>query len=388
MPKKITSIPIVGSKLRELLISRTQKIDEIAERLDCTRQTLHLWFTTDRIPSRQLLAVAKTFSFTAEELRQIRPKENLCILYRTLRDVTVPEETQAVVRSLAKEALWLNRSEALFRSNKVLALMRTKSPVEMANHIRRVLELPHYGIALEQLISALEAWNIPVIFFPFPESLVYAKVCAFTASNLDDRIIIVDSNCALEDVLWRIFHELAHIIAGHDSTVTRDDERFCDAVATEMCTPAKFFHDNHEVFKDRFSSNDLWRLPGAAREISTFLGASYLGVILALTAHKIISVGSAKQKYLMAVHHREKDKLKRVNDVLALAKETPLEFWTAAFKDPLIIKLIKRQTLTRDGVLSGRVSLERAAEIFDIDVGTMREMQHRWKQQDAESIFS
>jgi Zn-dependent peptidase ImmA (M78 family) len=380
MAKRSINIEIDGPKLRELL-ARAGTLEQAADRLGCTRQTLYSWLSSNRIAPKQLSTIANTFDLSASQIQAIRPSRELAVLFRTLRDIRVPDDTTRFVKSLAAEIINLYKDEARFESDNSHAVYRGKSVSEMATFIRKVLELPHQGVTLDQLLTSLDSIRVPAIFFPFDPAITDAKIHAFTATSSETKVIFVGSDCALEDVAWRIFHELAHIFSGDKSEVSLEQERFCDAVASQILTPSEFFEKNRQNFRNLLSGNVGGKTTEIIRDIAAHLGASFLGVVLALKQNKIISRGSIVEKYLMKVHHTTKNARKTVESLHEKDDSKVVDYWRTAFDDISRVKLLKFHHLIKEGLLGGKISIERAAEAYSTDVSTMSELKMAWLSQ-------
>lgn len=387
MPRQSVTIQINGSALRDLIQKRQPQIQVAAEKIGVSRQALHDWITSEKIPPVRLSMLARKFSLSAAELEQLKPKRNLQVMFRTLRRVTVAEETRMKVTEVAKDFLMLDAVAPDVRED-ISIKLTTDNPQVMAEHILRELKLSPHPLALGQVLLSLNNLNIPVAFFPFEESLRQAKIKAFLAKEEKKRVIFIDSKLAWEDVLWNLFHELAHVFAGHDDTVTKKDEEFCDSVASDAVTPQSFFSKNEKQLRHAFASTELRHAKYLVDEIANQLGASFSGVILALKGNKIIESDSAVLKYLYKIHHNTEANRIKVIDLITPSDKSNAEAWIKLFNDPSKIPLLKLPLLIKQGLLAGQVSVSRAAEILDIDVMTMQELVSYWNKEDEEATFA
>lgn len=381
MARKKTAIKIDGNALKELLLEREEKLGPISDRMGITRQTVSTWFSSNEISPKLLSGLTKNYSFSVGDLRKIREPERVHLLYRTLRNKSVPDTTHQKVLNAAKEVLVLFKLEVPIKKRMVTTSLKTKDISAIAEHIRNELELPREAITLEQLISSLEAINIPVIFMPFDSELAEADIHAFTVAEDGVSLIFIDSNCPVEDVMWRIFHEVTHIFSDHKDTVTAEEEVLCNDVATEILTPKRFFQENKKIIKTEIASKHLKGLPALVDQIKTYLGASFQGVTLALQKSRILEKESKEIKYLYGVIHTRKASIRKIAQHLSPPNENVVSFWCNIFEDATDVKLFKYQYLVRNGLMAGRVSLRRAAEVFGIDEKQMSDLHLRWTSQ-------
>ena len=76
------------------------------------------------------------------------------------------------------------------------------------------------------------------------------------------KVIFININQFIEDVCWRIFHEICHLFCGHTKP-NKEQEEFCNDVATEAITPMIYFKENEKTLKEYFK-NPLSKSPHIA----------------------------------------------------------------------------------------------------------------------------
>jgi hypothetical protein len=292
--------------------------------------------------------------------------------------VSVPNQTREVVKAFASDVFVLYRKEVPIR-NSLSAVFSTEDPVQMATHIRTILGLPEFGTTLEQLLASLDGINFPVIFANFETSLKEADIHAFTVSREDLRMIFVDRDCSWEDVSWRIYHELAHILAGHSAEVTAADEKFCNQVAIEILTPKAFFAAKKTVLKRMLASPSPVQLHSTVQDIADFLGASFMGVVLSLIHNRVVQRDSSVAKMLFKLAHQRKDSVPTIRSfVTDKGEDADGRFWLTALDDPSRKGLFKLEALARDALLEGALSVSKAAEIFSVDELIAEKLRNTW----------
>ena len=382
MARPSISINIDGATLRSLLLAKRGKLEDVADDLNLSRQTLHAWFSNNKIPPRQLSQIAQKYTLNVQDIRRLKKTEEFLLFFRTLRNVAVPEETKEAVRSLAKDFFLLHSREIQIKAS-ISSTLSTSDPVEMASHVRRLLVLPEHGTTTEQLIASLDGFNLPVLFVAFDQSLKEAKIHAFTAIKGTTRAIFLDRDCAWEDVSWRIIHELAHILAGHQGEVTAGDEKFCNQVAIEILTPKSFFTSKKDVLKKAILGASIGALRPIVAEVSDFLGASYMGVVLALIDNRIIAKDSNESRSLFKIAHQNSGARILISTITTPTRDKEESFWDAALEDPSKRAFFKFELLARDALIGGNISISRASEIFSVDVLQMEQLRRLWIDQYA-----
>ena len=127
-------------------------------------------------------------------------------------------QAESAARRLAEDFFILDslagdyeRAPLAFRVN------RSAAESAIAEGILKQLGLKRGQFGLEELIQALARVNISVVFVDFGVQFkveTEAKLNAFCAKRGNKYLIAVDSRRKIEDVVWDIFHELAHIVCG------------------------------------------------------------------------------------------------------------------------------------------------------------------------------
>lgn len=385
MSKESLMIPIDAEALRNA-IQKRGSIASLEEPLDVTRQAINGWLSSSRIPPRKLQTIAKNLKLSPDEVESIVNKEEkLTPLFRTLRNIPAPQESKRNIEEIARDFFVLN-SIAEQRKSVFSIHIKTNDPAVLAEHILKELNLDRSRLSLDQLILSLESLQIYVLFVKFdlglPDTLE-SKTHAFCVQKNSSWAIFVDSNRPLEDVMWAILHELAHIFSGHNGEVTKQDEDFCNRVANQVLTPDSFFVAHQKALKSKFEKSHAVSVYHVD-DLAKTLRSSFVGVLLSLEKHKIIS--KALVKYLWAVHHRRKKFNPTVKDLIFAPEEMdPVKFWASAFNDPERVIFLKLQLLVKLGLSTDRISIARAAELIGIDELAMQQLAVMWKDNECET---
>ncbi len=375
MSRSTTKIEFQGEVLRSLMTSREIKFDQFGGKVGVSRQTVSTWISENRIPPRRLLDLKKALSISPDEFEQLtrRTTPEIQIQFRTLKNVAVSESIKEDVGDVAKEYFRLDTTR--IDRKDVKTVLQSSDPVAMAESIVHQLNLHRYKLSLESTILALEAHNIHVVFYDFGPEFVEENAQAACARSGDNAIIFINAHEAIEDVLWRIFHETCHLFSNHRE-ISKEQEDFCNLVATEVVTPQSFFLANANDLKKQFKS--IKRAPLLAKEIARILSAGFSGVIMSLSRHKIIDSGT--EKYLWGCFHRFKASRTTVlGKIKPQGALDPIVFWRESLVDPEKSKFLKFQILAQKALLEDRISIGRASEIFGVDEKSVEELAAEWQ---------
>ena len=249
--------------------------------------------------------------------------------------------------------------------------------METADSIVKHLGLSDQGVGLEQILTALRRLNIHVLFYDFGDKEAQA-VCV---KKGEKSVILVNSNELVEDVCWRILHEVTHLFCGHERP-SREDEVFCNKVATEIVTPAHFFKKHKDFFKNKFSGQATTEHLLIIDEIMRRFGGGFFGVVLRLKETKSLS----KPLFETFKAMWEKRKLSQELKVSSIFRpkngESSVDLWKRVLGDRDKDKYLHFQELVVKGVVMGKVSYSRASELLEpMDVMSIQELSNWWKEE-------
>lgn len=378
MPRPTVMISVNSEILRESIVKR-QPLASLEGILGVSRQAINGWLSKNRIPPRQLSIIAKELKFNPLEVTQITslPKSRAHILFRTNRNVAVPEEVRSDVLETSEDFFNLETLADLELSTANLTV-KSESPQVMADLILTNLKLDFNQISLTSVITALKKLNIHVLFYDFGAKFVDAKAQAVCVRKDDKRAIFVNSYELVEDVLWRILHETCHLFCGHTET-SIEDEKFCNETASQILTPDKFFLEQKKELKSLLAK-DISASPFILENLASKLSASFIGVLLALKKHKIIE--SPTERYLWRVSNNRKDLASRVASKINPPEGVdPVKFWKMALEDSNKSNFLALQHLVRMGLILKKISVRRAAELLRVDELDAQKLTHIWTAQ-------
>ncbi len=385
-PSSIT-IPINSDALKNIIKAKGHNISDLGapDLLDVSRQTINTWLQLGNIPPRKLSILGQKLNLTPSEVDLISSPvsaQDTQVRFRTNRNVATNKDVEDKVLKLAKD--YFNLSELFsvkLSTSRTSISIDEESPAEMANKILKILSLERRQLSLESVIKALEEINIHVLFYDFGKLFKDSDAQAVCVIDNKSSVIFINAEECLEDVLWRIFHELSHIFMKSKEGTTKTEEVFCNSTANEVLTPTSFFQE-HAADLKKVLSRSITELPTRVEQIASKLNSSFMGVILALNTNKIID--KRQFGYLMKIYHLKKDQRKKVVDILHPNEEqNPFLFWKDLFNNPEYYKFLTLQELVKAGLINGTLSTERAAEILKIDSMTTQQLEQFWKDEYA-----
>lgn len=393
MGRKSIMVEFDSIAFRDAIKQRQSTLSDLEAVTGVTKQALNGWLTSSKIPPRQLHNISTHFNFSTDEVSKIlRKNSGQVIKFRSHRHTLVSNESEATARRLAIDFFILeNIGSDYNRGSFVFRVGQSATATEVAEGILRQLGLSRGQFGLEELILSLARVNVTVIFLDFGSyfslnNSADRNLKAFCAKRGQKFLIAIDSRMKNEDVTWVIFHELAHIACGDiddgNDTYTEDNkifEKFRNEVANEILTPTDLLNRSKDDLK-KFLSCPLPLLPSRVEHIASELGASFVGVLL--TLKKIGILTPQMQSYLWGVHKR-RDKLRlSVQELIEPTSGSSLEelitAWDRKLNTENLQPFLKLHLLVRQGLIEGRISIARGAELLGIDAGEMEELGKHW----------
>ncbi len=379
MAKQSVMIPVNADVLRDS-IQKRDSLSSLEGVLGVSRQAINGWLSKSKIPPRQLSTIVRELKLDASEVKKITspPKDRSFVLFRTNRNVAVAKDISDDVLEIAEDFFRLEALTEIERQSTNVKIENATDPGETATTILKNLNLERTQISISSVLSALTSLNIYVLFYNFGEGFIGAKAQAVCVKKAKKRVIFINSHELVEDVLWRIFHELCHLYCDHTETSTSNEE-FCNFTATQALTPDSFFSANKKELKNLFSRG-VSVAPFSIEKIATQLSASFMGVLLALKKHQIVD--SSTERYLWKIAHKRKASGARVTDIISPPKDVDsVAFWLSALEDVNRSKFLHLQHMVRMGLILEKISVRRASELLHVDELDAQRLAKLWTAQ-------
>ena len=383
MPRPSVMIPVNSDLLRESILKRGS-LASLESSLGVSRQAINGWLIKNRIPPRQLSAIARQLHLEPQEMTDITspPKSRPYVLFRTNRNVAVAEDVKNDVLEIAEDFFALESITELDGTPQDVTVS-SESHEGMAEVILRQLKLGPDQISIPSVITTLKKMNIYVLFYDFGPTFVEAKAQAVCVRKGDKKAIFINSNEHVEDVLWRIFHELCHLFSGHTETSVTDED-FCNKTASQVLMPDAFFAANRKDLR-ALLLRDISATPFIVEDLANKFSASFMGILLAFKKHRIFE--GSTERYLWKVAHNRKKNAAKVSQIIEpMAGQNVVSFWTTALEDSNRSNFLQLQHVIRMGLILEKVSAKRGAELLKIDQPDIHKLAQLWTAQYEKKI--
>jgi len=249
-----------GQKLKSLAKERGVTLTKLANLVNVTRQTVNDWIKGQIPKGTYLMAISRelntnpTFFFPDEQEKVIT-----CPLHRTRGVAKVTEAMQLESEKLASEY------EKFFRfapDPDLVEVLRIdhldeQNAIRIANVLRELSKVEankpmDYGHSF-RLLSELK---VIVIFRYFPGLI---KGYAFYCKIHKHRVVFVNNNTNLLDLIFPLIHETIHAILDKESVSydTQGEENFCDWVANYTQIPNEYVDMVYRTIRNRRAGKQI-----------------------------------------------------------------------------------------------------------------------------------
>jgi Zn-dependent peptidase ImmA (M78 family) len=376
--------------LKEKIKEKFKSQEGFADAIGVTRPTVSAWLNDKGQPEEhRFFDIINALELTEQEVDRLLNIPQVSVVFRKIGGSQSEQTIKEKSKDLADTFFKIDGSAYVVKGN-LLSLKAQTDPLEVANHIRRILCIEkNEPVVLNEVLVELKKNNINVFFVPFekigitlPTIQTSHKEVAFTALKGDKKIIFVDTKRTRDECNFDICHELAHIVLDH--TITNDDEeRFCNKVAQELVYPIAFLTERKTDLSPFLNARNSW--PSVVSKFNHYYSEydwSPKGLALALKENGLIKKDSHELKRLMKLHSLGKPKVKMIDDHyfnnfdVENFDKLAIFFNETIFKDKDVYKPFIE---IKDAALSGRISPRKFADLLNIDSGDADELVRSWE---------
>jgi transcriptional regulator with XRE-family HTH domain len=225
-----------GSIIKEKAKESGFSISALAEKLHVSRQSVTTWIE-GRVPrGKHLVELCKILGLRPDAFFTTETKNAVSVpLHRAVRKKTITSAMADASLTIAKEYVHLLRQAPLSAMVPVVRVQERSCSAakQCASQLRTIAgisdEKPMSYFGAFKLLSAL---NIFVIIRPFPPELINDSY-AFYSRIADQRVVFVNIDTNVLDLIFQLLHETVHAIRDESSEdiKTAEEESFCDKVA-------------------------------------------------------------------------------------------------------------------------------------------------------------
>ncbi len=328
-----------GSKIKLRASELGIKVNDIADKLEVTRQTVTKWIG-GQIPRGQYLIGLCTILDIKPNYFFTSLTESLITIpqHRTVRKKKVTPEMKDASHNLAEQYLNLFRQAP---SPILLPVVRIKerskeNAIKLSKHLRKLAMIPEgKPFNFDYSFKLLKELGIYAICREFPEQFK-KDIYAFYSKICGQRVIFINTNTNILDLIFQLLHEIVHAIRDEEPALIYDaeEENFCDLVAMYTQFPDEYVRHIARYIKGQTTGTVINHL----KEVSSDYAHSLYGIYIRL--HKAglctkITIGGADTLF--------KRKFKTIEQML-YKNNDPLHYIKMLKElSPLFIDLISNQ---------------------------------------------
>lgn len=329
-----------GSNIKTRSKELGLKLIKVAEKLEVSRQTVNKWIGGQVPRGHHLLGLCRILDTKPEYFFSSMIESLITVpQHRTVRKKKVTPEMKEASFELSEQYLNLFRQAP---SQIIIPVVRIKERNEenakkLARHLRDISSIPSCDpVSYEHAFKLLEKLGIYTIFRVFPDPISKKHIYAFYSKICEQRVVFVNTNTNVLDLIFQILHEAVHAIQDEETKSIHDEyeETFCDLVADFTQFP-----DEYVKHVARYIQGGS---PGAIinklKEMSAEYGHSLYGIYKRLNRHGLcpdLKVGGADTNL--------KKKFSTIEEIL-FKDENP-RYYVDIIRElsPLFINLISEQ---------------------------------------------
>jgi Zn-dependent peptidase ImmA (M78 family) len=354
----------------------------LAEKIGANEKSFSRWINEGYVQTQYLWDLTEELNLTDEELDEILLVPKYRVFFRRKYLGEVPPEIESRAIELAKTLFGLTylSSNARFCPPNTSKL---NDPTEVANQIRRYTKIESF-VDLTGLVTSLADQGVEVAVIPFDELKLNSDGQLETAFSVTDEkrcLIFLDANEPAEALIFNLCHELCHLFRP-DLDFSKNEERFCQAVAAELAYPKAFFDTHKDKINSVLESRSIEAIVHLLNNIKNHLGGEIFGIVLRLKALGFLSQKDPIHQRIVSFGEASNKKLPKVKETLFVDFMTSnrnafIKFWNRP--DINSNTLFRFFFHIKNGATDESVSSRKFAELFGIKIGLADEMIHKWR---------
>ncbi|MBI5073986.1 MAG: helix-turn-helix domain-containing protein [Nitrospirae bacterium] len=243
-----------GAKIRERAGEMSKTLTELSHAIGVSRQTVDAWIKGQIPRGQHLIRLCKElgatpgYFFTAERETLISVPQ-----HRTIRKRPVTDEMRDATLEMAGQYLNLFRSAPASSIVRVIRASRrdSENAKKIGAQLRTLSGIANdWPMDFDHALAMLNELDVYVVFRPFPED-IQKKIYAFYSKICDQRVIFVNTDTNIIDLIFQLLHETVHAVRDEEPEMfnEQEEEDFCDVVATYIQFPEGYVETVAQAIK-------------------------------------------------------------------------------------------------------------------------------------------
>jgi transcriptional regulator with XRE-family HTH domain len=234
-----------GEKIKAIAKERKVTLTELGHSLSVSRQAINAWIKGQVPRGQHLVGLCKVFNVAPDYFFPSDPTSSISIpLHRTrgVAKLTKEMESEALEQASKYETLFKNAPDPGLVQVYRVKKKDSQNAINLSSALRELCGIESgKPLDYQKTFELLSLLNIVVIFCEFPVSI---KSYAFYCRIHEHRVVFINTQTNVLDLIFPILHEAVHAICDEDEDVVYDpdDEDFCDEVANAIQFPNAYVH--------------------------------------------------------------------------------------------------------------------------------------------------
>lgn len=248
-----------GSVIKESAAAQGLSLVHLADKIGVSRQAINDWIKGQIPKGLYLITLCDVLNLDPDQLFIKEEDTDIQIpVYRTKRKLKLNDAQQAEMKELAGRYKKLFPASGPVKIQSVLNIadQTPENAIIIARQLRKMADVPvDKPMDYQHIFHLLSLLDIYVIFCEFPVSKLYA----FFTRIYNHRVVFVDIQTNVMDLIFPLLHETVHSILRDNKSMTIDDteEDFCDVVASHAQFPDSYIAEIYALIKDMAPGNQV-----------------------------------------------------------------------------------------------------------------------------------
>lgn len=244
----------LGTKLKDLIDSKSVTQSGLAQGVGVTRQTVVDWIKGQVPKGSHLLGISRILDVEPSAFFEDEPSPvQVAPRFRKRRTAKITAEVEGIAQGLALEYAGILEAKAMPVLEHIVRRIDDDAAVQLASCMRQLAGLrgSHDPMGYQDVFYLMQELGICVIFRKFPDDL---KDYAFYTVINGQRVVFVNSATNLLDLIFPMLHEAVHALidpAASSRCSADKEDSFCDKVAGMAQYPDGYVDDVCAAIKGR-----------------------------------------------------------------------------------------------------------------------------------------
>lgn len=385
--------------LRSKINDKFGTIENFADQLGLTRASVSRWLNERAEPEEdRIFDIINLLELSEDESDKLLDVAPTQVSFRR-NDMSASEiVTYERAKGIADTFFKINGSQYGVKEFLSIATEQKLSVDLISDFIRtNLLDLKSDEPAsLQNVVAQLKKHSINIFFVPFQKLGLteqhHSREVAFFVRKGSRAIIFADTERTLDQSLFDICHELAHLVINQPSSHDSKVEELCNCVAEALIYPRDFFTKNAVPCTqllsnlDANSFNDYYEL---VYDLYQKFDWCPKGLSIALKNYGYIKEGSIEEIFLLEFNNQYKEETRTIDqDYFAELNLNNLDSLIEFYEKHVNRKkdFYKPFVEIKNAAIFGRLSARRLSEVLCIDSGDADEIIKIWTKEEKKNL--